>query len=66
MESMKEEYIATIFSDYNDINPQETRELSEHQYLLCSPHMFGFILKDRSYGEHVQLSLAERRHSKCF
>jgi hypothetical protein len=26
-------------------------ELSDHQYLLMSSHMFGFMLKDRVYGK---------------
>ncbi|KAJ8105713.1 hypothetical protein ONZ43_g7315 [Nemania bipapillata] len=29
--------------------PNETTELSEHQYMLCMSHMFAFILKDRIY-----------------
>ncbi|RYC65182.1 hypothetical protein CHU98_g1061 [Xylaria longipes] len=37
------------FSDYDKINPKDTSELSEHQYMLCMSHMFGFILKDRTY-----------------
>jgi hypothetical protein len=51
LEGVKEEYIKTTFSDYDDINPRETNELSEHQYLLCMSHMFGFVLKDRTYGK---------------
>ncbi|KAI8947806.1 hypothetical protein F4801DRAFT_559359 [Xylaria longipes] len=44
-----ERYRPVSFSDYDKINPKDTSELSEHQYMLCMSHMFGFILKDRTY-----------------
>ncbi|KAK2802558.1 hypothetical protein FQN51_004350 [Onygenales sp. PD_10] len=47
--AMKEVYTSVAFSDYDNIDPKETKALSEHQYLLCMSHMFGFILKDRTY-----------------
>lgn len=37
-------------SDYDNIIPSETEALTDHQYILCSDQMFGFILKDRTYG----------------
>ncbi len=48
--TLKERYISATFSDYDNIDPKETKNLSEHQYMLCMSHMFGFILKDRTYG----------------
>ena len=51
----EEKYIGTTFYHYDDIDPDETKELSEHQYLLCMPFMFGFILKDRRYGKLYSL-----------
>ena len=51
LDGMKEKYCNTMFSDYYDINPTETKELSEHQYLLCDSHLFAFILKDRTHGK---------------
>jgi hypothetical protein len=41
------------YSDYDHIDPfaADRKELTEHQYLLCASHMFGFILKDRAYGK---------------
>ncbi|KAL2694965.1 hypothetical protein Neosp_001554 [[Neocosmospora] mangrovei] len=39
-------YVHVTFSNYDDIKPKDIKELSEHQYLLCMSHMFGFILKD--------------------
>ncbi|KAF2236170.1 P-loop containing nucleoside triphosphate hydrolase protein [Viridothelium virens] len=45
----KEEYIPVTFGDYDEIDPRKVQDLSEHQYLVCSSHMFGFILKDRTY-----------------
>lgn len=47
-------YIATTFSDYDSINPRTPGGLSDHQYMLCMSHMFGFILKDRVYGKLVR------------
>jgi hypothetical protein len=51
--NVKEKYIKTTFSDYDNINPKEVKELSDHQSLLCMSHMFGFILADRTYGEYI-------------
>jgi hypothetical protein len=48
--NIKEIYIHAAFSNYDAIDPKTTTELSEHQYLLCAPYMYGFILKDRTYG----------------
>jgi hypothetical protein len=50
-DTVKENSISVTFGDYDAIDPKETGNLSEHQYLLCMSHMFGFILKDRAYGE---------------
>jgi len=51
LKGVKEEYVHTTFGDYDNIDPTETKELSDHQYFLCMSHMFGFILKDRTYGK---------------
>lgn len=53
-----EKYVLSTFSDYDDIDPKKISELSEHQYMLCMSHMFGFILKDRAYGKSA-------RHGEC-
>ena len=50
----KEKYLSVTFSDYDSIDPKKTADLSEHQYMLCMSHMFGFILKDRTYGKFAQ------------
>jgi hypothetical protein len=50
-DTVKDNCISVTFGDYDAIDPKETENLSEHQYLLCMSHMFGFILKDRAYGE---------------
>jgi hypothetical protein len=42
-------YVMLTFANYDDINPRETKELTEHQYLICYSHLFGFILKDRVF-----------------
>ncbi|KAH8776082.1 hypothetical protein F5882DRAFT_359889 [Hyaloscypha sp. PMI_1271] len=48
-DTVKDNCISVTFGDYNAIDPKETENLSEHQYLLCMSHMFGFVLKDRAY-----------------
>ena len=50
----KEEYTPVTFGDYDEIDPKKVKDLSEHQYLICGSHMFGFILKDRVYGIYQQ------------
>ncbi|KAJ8131274.1 hypothetical protein O1611_g2355 [Lasiodiplodia mahajangana] len=49
IDATAEKYISETFSDYDGIDPKDTNELSEHQYLICMSHMSGFILKDRNY-----------------
>lgn len=57
------------YSDYDHIDPFAANmdELSDHQYLLCASHMFGFILKDRTYGEILMLThrrIAKLTHTR--
>ncbi|TGJ83182.1 hypothetical protein E0Z10_g5584 [Xylaria hypoxylon] len=49
IDTAAQKYISALFSDYDNINPKEVNEISEHQYMICLSHMFGFILKDRTY-----------------
>ncbi|KAL4767545.1 P-loop containing nucleoside triphosphate hydrolase protein [Aspergillus nidulans var. acristatus] len=35
------------FDDYEDIDLASTEELTDHQYMLCGPLVYGFVLKDR-------------------
>ncbi|KAJ5757129.1 ATPase AAA-type core [Penicillium nucicola] len=35
------------FDDYDDIDLKSRKNLTDHQYLLCWSHVYGFILKDR-------------------
>lgn len=51
--------IAVVHSEYDNILPTEVKELTEHQYLLCPPRVFGFILKDRVYGRIVIQTISE-------
>lgn len=39
------------FDDYDNIDLRSKKTLTEHQYLLCWSHVFGFVLKDRAWGE---------------
>ncbi|KAL2219587.1 P-loop containing nucleoside triphosphate hydrolase protein [Thermoascus aurantiacus ATCC 26904] len=38
------------FSDYDDIDPKSRAELSRHQYFLCAPYVYGYILKDHKWS----------------
>ncbi|KAI1421819.1 hypothetical protein F5Y12DRAFT_787169 [Xylaria sp. FL1777] len=49
IDTAAQKYIPATFNDYDNIDPKEVSELSEHQYMLCLSHMYGFILKDRAY-----------------
>ncbi|KAH7131774.1 hypothetical protein B0J11DRAFT_576732, partial [Dendryphion nanum] len=44
-------YLRPGYSDYDQIDPfdDDLEKLSPHQHLLCSSHMFAYILKDRTY-----------------
>ncbi|KAI0151599.1 hypothetical protein GGR57DRAFT_492893 [Xylariaceae sp. FL1272] len=48
-EPTAKKYVLPTFADYDNIDPVSVGELSDHQYLLCMSHMFGFVLKDRAY-----------------
>lgn len=50
-ESTKEKYLHTTFSDYDDIDPANAPEITEHQAFLCMRFMYAFILKERLYGQ---------------
>ena len=70
VDSTKGATISLTFSDYDTLDPSQVKGLSEHQALLCMSHMFGFILKDRTYGMYSSCFLAlarvdSRRHSRC-
>jgi len=49
----QEVYVREKFSGYHAIVPSEQLELSEHQYMLMSSHMYAFVLKDRRYGMSI-------------
>ncbi|KAL4807016.1 P-loop containing nucleoside triphosphate hydrolase protein [Aspergillus unguis] len=36
-----------VFDDYDNIDLQRTTTLTDHQYMLCASHVYGFVLKDR-------------------
>lgn len=36
---------------YEEIKLSAETELTEHQYLLCWSHVYGFLLKDREWGK---------------
>lgn len=53
--------MSIIFSDYDSIDPKEVKELTEHQAFVSMSHMFGFILKERTYGECLKCINRVRR-----
>ncbi|KAI0975374.1 hypothetical protein F4678DRAFT_420118 [Xylaria arbuscula] len=64
IDTAAQKYIPATFSDYDSIDPKGVGELSEHQYMLCLSHMYGFILKDRAYdildvGRLVDVKIVE-------
>lgn len=55
IDTAAQKYISATFSDYDNIYPKDVSGLSEHQYMIFLSHMFGFILKDRAYGESANI-----------
>ncbi|KAJ4292782.1 hypothetical protein N0V90_009445 [Kalmusia sp. IMI 367209] len=53
--------ISTTFGDYDSIKPSQTEGLTDHQALVCMSHMFGFVLKERSYDILDLYGLTEPR-----
>ncbi|KAF1930614.1 uncharacterized protein M421DRAFT_91106 [Didymella exigua CBS 183.55] len=44
-----EEVHTMHFSDYRRLDPERLGELTPHQYMLMTSHMFAFVLRDRVY-----------------
>jgi hypothetical protein len=73
VDSTKGASISPTFSDYDSIDPSQAVTLSEHQALVCMSHMFGFVLKDRTYGmfsdytvyDARNLALIRSRYTRC-
>ena len=59
----QEVYVKPTFSDYDNIDPEMVKELSDHQYMLCASHMFGFILEDRVHGTSSTVYTVQRKRS---
>jgi hypothetical protein len=38
------------FDDYDIIDLTSKSTLSDHQYLLCWSHVYGYVLEDRAWG----------------
>lgn len=52
------------FDDYDDIDLKSRKTLTEHQYFLCSSHVWGFVLKDRTWEILDVFGLEEPRIQK--
>ncbi|CEL11686.1 hypothetical protein ASPCAL14785 [Aspergillus calidoustus] len=48
-ESHQREIQRRRFDDYDDIDLNTRTELTDHQYMLCWSHVYGFVLKDRAW-----------------
>ncbi len=39
------------YSDYDDLYPETTKSLTNHQYFLCPPSVYAYIFKSRAWGK---------------
>lgn len=57
---VSEEAHTMPFKDYHRIDSKQVDNLTSHQYMLMTSHMFAFILKDRKYGMYNSSSLCQK------
>ncbi|KAL4736596.1 hypothetical protein BDV11DRAFT_193452 [Aspergillus similis] len=53
-----------IFDNYDNIDVNMRDNLTEHQYMLCASHVYGFVLKDRVWDVLDVSRLEEPRIQK--
>ena len=41
------------FSNYDDLYPETTKFLTNHQYFLCAPQVFAYVFKSRAWGKSL-------------
>ena len=46
------------YSEYDLIAVEKTKELTAHQYLLCSDSMWAFVMKDRIWSKWIRANIA--------
>lgn len=46
----------SMYSSYDDIYPETTMSLTDHQYLLCPPSVYAYIFKSRAWGKSLRLT----------
>lgn len=39
------------YSNYDDLYPETTKFLTNHQYFLCAPEVHAYVFKSRSWGK---------------
>ena len=39
------------YSNYDDLYPETTKALTNHQYFLCPPSVYAYIFKSRAWGK---------------
>lgn len=43
----------TKFNEYDNIYPEKTNKLTEHQYLICSGAVMAFVMDAREWGTYI-------------
>ena len=41
------------YSSYDDLYPEKTKSLTDHQYFLCPPSVPAYIFKSRAWGKSL-------------
>lgn len=44
---------ASRFSSYDDLYPETTKSLTDHQYFLCAPEVHAYVFKSRAWGKSL-------------
>lgn len=39
------------YSNYDDLFPETTKSLTNHQYFLCAPEVHAYVFKSRAWGK---------------
>lgn len=41
------------YSSYDELYPETTKSLTDHQYFLCPPSVWAYIFKSRDWGKSL-------------
>ena len=42
------------YSDYDDLYPETTKTLTNHQYFLCPTSVWAYVFKSRAWGKSLR------------